>query len=54
MQPKYKTFELKLADGSIVIFSMPNRKVTLNHAANVAYYWAKMIKNDVISIKPIK
>ena len=54
MKPKYKTFELTLTDGSIVIFSMPNGKVTLNYAANVAYHWAKVSKNDVISIKPIK
>ena len=54
MQPKYKTFELTLTDGSIIICSAPTCKVSINYAANVAYHWAKVSKNDVISIKPIK
>lgn len=54
MQPKYKTFELTLIDGSIVVCSVPTGKVSLNYAAKVAYHWAKVSKKDVISIKPIK
>ena len=53
-QPKYKQFELTLINGSTVVCSAPTSKVTINYAANVAYYWAKVSKKDVISVKPIK
>ena len=51
---KYSLFELTLTDGSTVIAKVPKRPVTINYAANIAYHWAKVRKEDVISIKGIK
>ena len=50
---KFKHFELTLQDGTKVTAKAP-AKVTLNYALNVAYHWAKVCKEDVISIKGIK
>ena len=50
---KFKYFELSLKDGTKVTAKAP-AKVTINYALNTAYHWAKVCKNDVISIKGIK
>ena len=50
---KFNYFELTLKDGTKVTAKAP-AKVTLNYALNVAYHWAKVHKEDVISIKGIK
>ena len=50
---KFKYFELTLKDGSKVTAKAPS-KATVSYSLNVAYHWAKVCKNDVISIKGIK
>ena len=50
---KFKNFELALKNGTKVTAKAPS-KVTINYALNVAYHWAKVRKEDVISIKGIK
>lgn len=50
---KFKHFELTLQDGTKVT-AKAQLKVTVGYALNIAYHWAKVRKEDVISIKGIK
>lgn len=53
-QDKFRYFELILKDGSKVTTKAPQRKLTVEYATKLAYHWAKVDREDVISIVGIK
>ena len=51
---KYKSFMLLLNNGEKVEVNAPTSKVTEKHALLVAYHWANVSKDMVISVVGIK
>ena len=51
---KYKLFMLLLNNGEKVEVNAPASKVTEEYALSVAYHWAKVNKDLVISVVGIK
>ena len=51
---KYKSFILLLNNGKNIEVNAPTSKVTEKYALSVAYHWAKVNKDMVISVVGIK
>lgn len=51
---KYKLFMLLLNNGEKVEINAPTSKVTEKYASSVAYHWANVSKDTVISVVGIK